>query len=61
MNIDNLNMIVQMGIAGWSGFMLGYIKGVFDVGKVYKRKVVRKDKTGAIIMRAGDDGVYKAK
>jgi len=38
MNIDNLNMIVQMGIAGWSGFMLGYIKGVLDVGKIYKRR-----------------------
>jgi len=61
MDINTLNKVIQWMIAGFLGFMVGYIKGVLDARKIYKSKVVKKDKTGAIIMKKGVDKIYRAK
>jgi len=61
MDINTLNKVIQWMIAGFLGFMIGYIKGVLDLRKIYKKKAVKRDKTGAIIMKENTDGVYRAK
>jgi len=57
----DINTAIQTVMIGLLGFMVGYTKAVFDVKKVYERKTVKRDKTGAIIMRPDNNGVYKAK
>ena len=61
MDINTLNKVIQWVTSGFLGFMVGYYKGVFDTMKVYKKKAVKRDKTGAIIMKENIDGVYRAK
>jgi hypothetical protein len=64
MNGNTLNevaKVIQMGTFVVLGFMAGYIKGVFDVMKEHRKRAVKRDKTGAIIMKMGADRIYRAK